>query len=399
MKWYKLRIGTSRKNEDAVSSAMYRGGFGGAVIEDHAGLSESEKKRMFVDILPEQQEDDGQAFLDFYAFVTEEGLLDPAATVYDDLAGTSSAVNLDRDRKAVLYTEDELKARVLEIMDSVPGTEGYTLDTEIIEDENWAEAWKENFHSFSVGRVRITPPWERELQANEDRRLNEAAVSEAPSGANGLQANEDPGLIEVVIDPGDAFGTGTHETTMLCLTALQEYLPADPAMDFARSGNDISGFGASAAAQRKPEDLRILDAGTGSGILAITALKLGAAFAAGTDLDPAAIRAARENAELNGIGEDRFCLRKGDLTKDRALVSELLKDRAYDIVTANIIAEIIAPMVPVLSGMLKPGGVLITSGILNEKAEMIVSKCKENGLKPVTVKQMGEWSCVTAIRE
>ncbi|MCR5303829.1 MAG: 50S ribosomal protein L11 methyltransferase, partial [Lachnospiraceae bacterium] len=409
MKWFKIRIGTTRDNEDAVSSAMYRGGFGGAVIEDHAGLTENEKKRMFVDILPEQQEDDGQAFLDFYAQVRDDGLMDPAGTVYDDMAGTSSAVNIDRDRKPVLYTEEKLVSRVREILEDAPGLSGYTLETETIEDENWAESWKEHFHSFTVGRITICPPWEAEENESPDEdgvlpsgetaapggasRSGETAV---PGGASrsGENAGEtgdirkcaggeaDGSCIRVIIDPGDAFGTGTHETTMLCLEALQERFSGETGTSgengaFSGSGA-IEGNGSSGEsgasdlsgdnATPKSSDLsgvsgiRILDAGTGSGILAISALMLGARYAAGTDVDPCAVRAAGENAALNGINEERFYLRKGDLTKDRKLVAELTKDGKFDVITVNIIAEIIEPMVPVLSGMFREGGTLIASG-------------------------------------
>lgn len=201
-------------------------------------------------------------------------------------------------------------------------------------DDDWANRWKEWFKPLRVGRrTVIKPTWE----------------AFTPS----------PGDVVIELDPGQAFGTGTHETTRLCMELIEELLPSTPSCT-------------------------ILDVGTGSGILAIAALRHGAAFAEGIDIDPQAIATAMENASLNGVaGSTRF----QTTTLDRI-------DRQYPLVLANILAEDLVRMRHDLARVTAPGGTLILSGILKEKEGFVLEGFADSGLGPVSTRTMGEWCAI-----
>jgi ribosomal protein L11 methyltransferase len=170
------------------------------------------------------------------------------------------------------------------------------------------------------------------------------------------------------IDPGTAFGTGMHETTQLCMRQLKKYVNSDT---------------------------NILDVGTGSGILSIVALKLGAKKAVGTDLDPCAISATRENLEANNIPEGKMDVMIGNIIDDKE-VQDAVGYEAYDIVAANILADVLVPLTPVIVNQMKKGGIYITSGILDEKETVVVDAVKAAGLEVLEVTHQGEWVSVTA---
>ena len=170
------------------------------------------------------------------------------------------------------------------------------------------------------------------------------------------------------IDPGTAFGTGMHETTQLCMRQLKKYVT--------------------------PET-ELLDVGTGSGILSIVSLKLGARHAVGTDLDPCAISATKENLEANDIPEGSMDVMIGNIIDDPA-VQEQVGFEKYDIVAANILAEVLVPLTPVICHQLKKGGIYITSGIIDDKEETVVNAVKAAGLEVLEVTHQGEWVSVTA---
>ncbi|QNM06227.1 50S ribosomal protein L11 methyltransferase [Qiania dongpingensis] len=285
MKWKKYTIDTTTAAVDLISSMLEEQGIEGIEIEDNVPLTEAETKGMFIDILPELPPDEGKAKVSFY------------------LEGEESDA-------AVL---DGVKDGLEELRMFVELGDGSIVCTET-EDKDWINNWKQYFKPFTVGDILIKPTWEAIPQEHGDKLMIE-------------------------IDPGTAFGTGSHETTQLCIRQLQKYL--------------------------KPGD-KVLDIGTGSGILAITALKLGAGYAFGTDLDENAVSAARENAGVNKIPEDQFVLETGNIIEDEALQEKAGHD-AYDVAVANILAPVIIMLQGEAARHLKQGGIFITSGIINTK--------------------------------
>ena len=170
------------------------------------------------------------------------------------------------------------------------------------------------------------------------------------------------------IDPGTAFGTGMHETTQLCIRQLKKYVT---------------------------EDTELLDVGTGSGILSIAALKMGAKHAVGTDLDPCAVPAVEENKEANEIPTDSFDMMIGNIIDDKE-IQDTVGYEKYDIVVANILADVLVPLTPVIVNQMKKGGIYITSGIIDNKEETVVNAVKAAGLEVLEVTYQGEWVSVTA---
>lgn len=218
-----------------------------------------------------------------------------------------------------------------------------TITESQTEDKDWINNWKQYFHQFYVNDILIIPSWE-EVKP------------------------EDQGKMIIHIDPGTAFGTGMHETTQLCMRQLMKFV--------------------------KP-DTELLDVGTGSGILSIVALKLGAAHAVGTDLDPCAISATKENLEANGVPEGSMDVMIGNIIDDKE-VQDAAGYEKYDIVTANILADVLIPLTPVIIHQMKKGGIYITSGILDEKESQVTDAVKAAGLEVLEVTHQGEWVSVTA---
>ena len=172
----------------------------------------------------------------------------------------------------------------------------------------------------------------------------------------------------VQIDPGTAFGTGAHETTQLCIRAVKKYVT---------------------------KDSEILDVGCGSGILGMIALMLGAKHSVGTDLDPCAITATHENMEVNSIAKDRYEVMIGNIIDDKE-VQDTVGYEKYDIVLANILADVLVPLTPVIVNQMKKGAVYITSGIIDNKEETVVNAVKAAGLEVLEVNYQGEWVSVVA---
>ena len=318
MKWNKYTLTTTTEAEDLISSMMMEAGIEGIEIEDKVPLSEQDKSRMFVDILPEGPEDDGVARISFY--------LEP-----------------EQDNGAIL-------AAVQEGLDEIRGygidVGAGTIEASQTEDKDWINNWKEYFHQFYVDDILIKPSWEEVKPEDQDKLL-------------------------IQIDPGTAFGTGMHETTQLCIRQIRKYM--EPGT-------------------------QVLDVGTGSGILSIAALKLGASYAFGTDLDPCAISAAEENREVNGILEEQFQVMVGNILEDTA-VNDAAGYGKYHMVVANILAEVLLPLTPVVVQHMKKGGIYITSGIIEEKEAAVVNAIKSAGLHVLEVTRQGEWVSVTARRD
>ena len=249
---------------------------------------------------------------------------------------------LDKPRDVVkvhMYlAPDENPAEVLPLFKERLEASGipYELATNGVEQEDWQNAWKKYYHAMDIGkRLAIVPGWE---QYDTDRTA-------------------------ITMDPGMAFGTGTHETTALCLEVLDERV---------RGGE------------------RVLDIGTGSGILAIAALKLGAAAAEGVDIDPMCVRTAGENAARNGV-EDRLTVLVGDLS-DKA-------SGVYDLITANIVAAAILSLAPHVPALLAPGAVFIASGIIDTRKEEVLTGLRAAGLEPFDVREKRGWVCIVCRKQ
>lgn len=211
------------------------------------------------------------------------------------------------------------------------------------EDIDWINNWKQYFHQFCIDDILVIPSWE-DIKP------------------------EDNAKMVLHIDPGTAFGTGMHETTQLCIRQLKKYIT--------------------------PET-ELLDVGTGSGILAILSLMFGAKHAVGTDLDLCAVDAVAQNCEANGIAPEQFEMLIGNIITDKA-VQDKVGYECYDIVVANILADVLVPLTPVILNQLKPGGIYITSGIINDKEKTVTDAVKAAGLKVLEVTYQGEWVSVTA---
>ncbi len=244
---------------------------------------------------------------------------------------------LDKPRDIVIVhmylAPDENPAEVLPLFRERLDAAGvpYTLDTAGVQQEDWQNAWKKYYHAMDIGsRLAIVPGWE----------------------------SYDTDRIRITMDPGLAFGTGTHETTALCLELLDSLV----------QGGE-----------------RVLDVGTGSGILAIAALKLGAREADGVDIDPMCVRTAGENAERNGV-DGRFRVLVGDLS-DKA-------EGVYDIITANIVAAAILSLAPAMPALMAPGAKFICSGIIDERKDEVLAGLQASGLRPVEIKEKRGWVCI-----
>lgn len=218
-----------------------------------------------------------------------------------------------------------------------------TIEESQTEDVDWVNNWKQYFHQFYIDDILVIPSWE-EVKP------------------------EDEGKMIVHIDPGTAFGTGKHETTQLCIRQIRKYVT---------------------------EDTEILDVGCGSGILGMLALMCGAKHSVGTDLDPCAVDATHENMEVNGISKDKYEVMIGNIIDDKAVQDKVGYEK-YDIVVANILADVLVPLTPVIVHQMKRGAIYITSGIIEEKEEVVVNAVQSAGLEVLEVTHQGEWVSVTA---
>ena len=221
-----------------------------------------------------------------------------------------------------------------------------TIEESETEDKDWINNWKQYFHQFYIDDILVVPSWEEVKDEDKHRMI-------------------------LHFDPGTAFGTGMHETTQLVIRQLKKYVTPDT---------------------------ELLDVGTGSGILGIIALKLGAKHVVGTDLDPCAVPAVAENKEANDIPDEAFDMMIGNIISEKEVQDEVGYEK-YDIVAANILADVLVPLTPVIVNQMKKGAYYITSGILDVKEEVVVNAVKEAGLTLVEVTKQGEWVSVTARKD
>ena len=263
----------------------------------------------------------------------------PEIEADDGVAYISFYLEEDEDKEEVLANVK----KELEEMRAYTNVGACTIEESQTEDVDWVNNWKQYFHQFYVDDVLIIPSWEEVKPEDEDKMI-------------------------IHIDPGTAFGTGMHETTQLCIRQIRKYVTPDTT---------------------------ILDVGCGSGILGMLALKFGAKYSVGTDLDPCAIDATYENMEVNGITKDQYEVMIGNIVDDKEVQDKVGYEK-YDIVVANILADVLVPLTPVILHQLKTGGIYITSGIIDAKEETVVEAVKEAGLEVLEVTYQGEWVSVTA---
>lgn len=311
MKYVKVAVKSTTEAVDLVSNLFDDLGIEGVQIEDNIPLSEEDKKAMFIDILPELEPDDGSAVVSSY--------IDPETTEINEL---------------VKQIEEGLEE--LSLFVNVGDKKVITEETD---DKDWLNNWKEFFKPFRVADdIVIKPTWEKLEEVN----------------ANDL-------VIE--IDPGTAFGTGSHETTRLCILGLRKYITSET---------------------------KLLDVGCGSGILSIIGLKLGAEYATGTDIDPAALTATYENVEVNHIEKEQFQVIAGNIIEDTKMQEEINVFQ-YDIVVANILADVIIPLSKTLKELMRPGAIFISSGIIDMKKAEVEEAILANDFEILEVNEMGDW--------
>ena len=299
MEWTDIQITVPQQYAETAEAIATMVSNGGIYIEDYRDLEQQAWEIAHVDLI-------------------EQDLLDQPRDIV----------------KVHMYlAPDENPAEILPLFKERLEASGveYKLETSGIEQEDWQNAWKKYYHAMEVGqRLAIVPGWE----------------------------TYDTDRIVITMDPGMAFGTGTHETTSLCLETLDSMV----------KGGE-----------------RVLDIGTGSGILAIAALKLGAAEAEGVDIDPMCVRTAGENAERNGVAE-HFTVLVGDLS-DKA-------SGKYNIITANIVAAAILSLAPHVPVLMAPGARFIASGIIDTRKDEVLTGLRAAGLEPVEIKEKRGWVCV-----
>ena len=311
MKWLELHIDTVHAGLNAVETLLSSLGIDGVVIDDETEFQDFlENNHQYWDYVDEDLEKQmqGKSRVTFYLEANEEGF-----------------AKMGEVRIAL----EDLKQRRRDC-----GTLLMTLEN--LEDADWENNWKQYYKPMEIGeRLLVIPQWE---------------------------TADTKGRVPLILDPGLTFGTGSHATTRLCLTALE---------------------------QRIHGGERVLDLGCGSGILSIAALRLGADCAFACDIDDKCLKVAYENAALNGIGPDTYTVKVGDILTDTALRADI--GTGYDIVVANIVADVIIALAPAVRPLLKKDGVFLCSGIIDDRAEEVAGKLREAGLEILETHSSEGW--------
>ena len=303
MEWTDIRLTVAKADAEQAEAVATMIAEGGIYIEDYSDIEQQVAEIAHVDLIEQELLDKPRDTVIIHMY------LEPSAQPAETLA----------------LIEARMEGA------GIP----YTVELEKVEQEDWQNGWRKYYHPMEIGRhLAVVPSWQ---EYETDR-------------------------VKLILDPGLAFGTGGHETTSLCLEALDQLV---------RGGE------------------RVLDIGTGSGILAIAVLKLGAAQAEGVDIDPVAVRTAGENAALNGVA-DRLTVLVGDLS-DKA-------SGQYQIITANIVANAIMALAPAVPGLMAEGGVFIASGIIDTRKEEVIAALQAAGLKVQEVKEKRGWECIVCTK-
>lgn len=316
MKWNKYTINTTTEAVDYISAMLYENQITGIEIEDNIQISEEDKRKMFIDFLPELPPDEGFAKVTFY---TDEEQTDILSVIKEELEGLRALVDIGSG----------------------------TISESETEDKDWINNWKQYFKAFTVDDIVIKPTWEELKDEYKDKLLIE-------------------------IDPGTAFGTGMHETTQLVIRQMKKYIN---------------------------EGSVVLDAGCGSGILSIVAIKQGAKECTCVDIDENATMATVENMAVNGIEDQYFRVITGNVLEDEEVSNEIGYE-FYDVVVANILADVVIPLTEFVPSYLKKGGIYITSGIINTKEAEVVAAIEGNeSFEILEITRQKDWSSVTARRK
>lgn len=336
MNWIKYKLYTTTNYAETIGEILCDLGINGYEITDHVPLSEKEEKQMYTDIPANMGFDDGSSILTFYTEAPDNDK--------HSFFSTGSSLRDDRLKDtSLVFNPDELieniKLQIKAMQKFIP------MDMPIIkysieDDTDWKDKWKENFKPFRIAdNIIIKPTWEK---ISNDASQNDIVIE---------------------IDPGSAFGTGTHETTKLCLLSLKSYITPKT---------------------------RILDVGCGSGILAISALLCGAESALCLDIDRAAVNATLENAKINNISSDRLRAIHANILEDANIIKKNY-DAHFDIAVANILADVIIPLTNHIGKFMKSNGIFISSGILTEKSDEVEKALLKNNFKILKKLTLGEW--------
>jgi ribosomal protein L11 methyltransferase len=297
----------------------------------------------YIEVIARVSAADAAATADILSDVTEAGVWVETPFSQSDLESDAQVdVSATHAVHAYIPADTDRAGVLLEVRQRLDGL-GLEADIEarVVADEDWAESWKEHFHVERYGRRLVVVPSWREFRSGE-------------------------GDVVIMLDPGMAFGTGQHETTRMCLEAIERAL---------RGGE------------------RVLDIGSGSGILSIAAGKFGAQSLQAIDIDPVCVRVTQENASANGVD-----IRAAAGSLGRAWPFETELD-CFDVILANIIARVIIDMAPEIATMLTPGGGrLIASGIIEKHEGAVVEALEACGLQIESTRGLGEWRCIEALR-
>ena len=322
MNWLELHIDTTHAGLEPVETLLSSLGIDGVVIDDETEFQDFlENNHQYWDYVDEdlEKEMQGKSRVTFYLQADEEGFakMGEVRIALENLKKTAQAC----------------------------GTLLMTMDS--LQDADWENNWKQYYKPMEIGeRLLVIPQWEQE----------DPKVRKALEG----------GRVPLILEPGLTFGTGSHATTRLCLTALEQ----------AVQGGE-----------------KVLDLGCGSGILAIAALKLGAASALAVDIDDTCLDVAYENAAMNGIGRDTYTVKVGDILSDEALRAEI--GGGYDVVLANIVADVIIGLGPMVRSLLRENGVFLCSGIIDTRAEEVADKLRQAGLEILDTRSSEGWYAYT----
>ncbi len=343
MNWIKYKLYTTTNYAEIIGNILCNLGINGYEITDHVPLSEKEEKQMYTDIPADMGFDDGSSILTFYT--------EAPGNINSAFFSTGSSLRDSRlESPLSVLTPNELieniKSEIKNIQQFIPVAMP-VIKYSIEDDNNWKDKWKENFKPFRIAdNIIIKPTWE-----------------EIPAYVN----KED---IVIEIEPGSAFGTGTHETTKLCLLSIKDYITSET---------------------------KILDVGCGSGILAISALLCGAKSALCLDIDPSAVSATLNNAQNNNITPDRLKAICANILEDEESIRQNF-DMCFDIAVANILADVIIPLAGHIGRFIKEHGLFISSGILADKANKVEKALIKNNFSILKKNTLGEWVSFVAIK-